>query len=73
MAEFVQGFKDVYGRLHKTEQEADSVDLTYFHIVAMQKLLRQRIPIALHASPDEMADYIVRNYGQIKLIMDTNG
>ena len=73
MVEYVQGYRDVYGKIHETEHEAHAVDEQYRCYQDLRKLLFQRIRLVKWPQPDDIVNYIWHNYEQIKIIMERYG
>lgn len=73
MAEYIQGYRDIYGEIHATKEAAEAKDREYQIYQDMYKLFQFTVPLISYPQPNEIAEYVVRNYEQIKMIMERYG
>ena len=68
---YVAGWKDVYGNLHLSKEEANRTNARYETYKKLLDMVENQKPILRYPDPYHVAEYIIRNWTEIKAIVET--
>mgnify|MGYP003443216918 CR=1 FL=1 len=70
MAEFVSGYRDGYGKIHSSKEEAQKID---DDLELHQKLYKIFTKLPMYPRPEEVGEFVLREYEGIKTLMEKYG